>query len=106
LIAPEDIGEEAKERLSHFEKSDDGFLLAEKDLEFRGPGQFFGFRQHGLPDFKIGDPLKEKAILFQAREDAFAIIKEDPNLAKEENRVIKENIPKRFKEREDLLKVI
>jgi len=106
LIAPENISEEAKERLSHFEKLDDGFLLAEKDLEVRGPGQFFGIRQHGLPDFKVGDPLKEKEILFQAREDAFALIAEDPNLEREENQIVKENIPKRFQEREGLLKVI
>ncbi|MEO0125893.1 MAG: ATP-dependent DNA helicase RecG [candidate division WOR-3 bacterium] len=106
LLAPENISPEAKERLTHFEKMDDGFLLAEKDLELRGPGQFFGVRQHGLPDFKIGDPIKEKEILFRAREDAFAIIEEDPNLEKEENWVIRENIPKRFLAREDLLKVI
>lgn len=106
LLTPENISPEAKERLTHFEKMDDGFLLAEKDLEIRGPGQFFGVRQHGLPDFKIGDPIKEKEILFRAREDAFALIKEDPNLEKEENWVIRENIPKRFLAREDLLKVI
>ncbi len=106
LIAPKDMSDEARARLSYFEKYEDGFLLAEKDLEIRGPGQFFGVRQHGLPDFKIGDPSKEKEILFKAREDAFAIIEDDPNLEKEENRVIKENLQKRFFGREDLIKII
>ncbi len=106
LIAPEDIANETRERLAYFEKLEDGFLLAEKDLEIRGPGQFFGLRQHGLPDFMIADPLREKELLFKAKEDAFGLIERDPNLEEDDHYLIRENIPKRFLRREDLIKVI
>ncbi|MCX7785761.1 MAG: ATP-dependent DNA helicase RecG [candidate division WOR-3 bacterium] len=95
----------AYERLKFFQANDDGFLLAEKDLELRGPGEILGTRQHGLPDLKIADLQKDRHLLFQARDDAFALIKEDSNFALPENRVIKMTLNKKFKERIELLRV-
>ena len=64
----------------------DGFEIAEMDLALRGPGEFFGTRQHGLPAFKLADLSQEMALLQQARDDAVAILADDPNLRLAEHR--------------------
>ncbi|MEO0092018.1 MAG: ATP-dependent DNA helicase RecG [candidate division WOR-3 bacterium] len=95
----------AYERLKFFQANDDGFLLAEKDLELRGPGEILGTRQHGLPDLKIADLQKDRHLLFQARDDAFSLIKQDNNFAMPENQIIKITLNKKFKDRFELLRV-
>jgi len=95
----------AAERLHFFEKSDDGFFLAEKDLELRGPGEILGIRQHGLPDLKIANLQEDRHLLFTARDDAFEIIRNDPQLSKPENIAIKTTFNKKFKDRIDLLRI-
>lgn len=62
--------ENARERMNIMESTSDGFVLAEEDLKLRGPGQFFGSMQHGLPDLKVVDVLEDIDILFRAREAA------------------------------------
>jgi len=106
LILPNINDEKILLRLSYFVKSDDGFYLAEKDLELRGPGEFFGTRQHGLPEFKIADLIKDKDLLLMAKRDAFKIIEEDPNLIKFENRIVKENLLRKFADKVELARVI
>ena len=70
----------AKARLNILEKTNDGFKLAEEDLKLRGPGQFFGEAQHGLPDLKIADVFRDVEILLQARDAAEKFITDDENL--------------------------
>lgn len=70
----------AKSRLEILENTSDGFKLAEEDLKLRGPGQFFGEAQHGLPDLKIADVFRDVEILFQARDAAEKFITDDENL--------------------------
>lgn len=70
----------AEERLRALCQSTDGFEIAETDLKLRGPGEFFGTRQHGLPEFKLADLGSELILLHQAREDALAMLKSDPRL--------------------------
>jgi ATP-dependent DNA helicase RecG len=106
LVLPKTDDEKILLRLTYFVKSDDGFYLSEKDLELRGPGEFFGTRQHGLPEFKIADLLKDKDLLLKAKEDAFEIIADDPNLIKFENRHLRENLLKRFGDKVELARVI
>ena len=68
------------ERLRYFTHTFDGFSLSEYDLKLRGPGEFLGTRQHGLPEFKIADLSKNADVLFEAREDAKELLNEDPDL--------------------------
>ncbi len=72
---------ETLDRLSILVESGDGFEIAEKDLELRGPGEFLGTRQSGLPDLVLADLIKDKSILEMAREAAFHIVSTQGNLA-------------------------
>ena len=67
-------------------ETSDGFRIAEEDLKLRGPGEFYGVRQSGLAGLKIADVLRDRDLLLQARDDAFALIDADPKLARPENR--------------------
>jgi ATP-dependent DNA helicase RecG len=74
--------ESTRERLGIMEQTNDGFVIAEKDLELRGPGEFMGYRQSGLPDMVLADLIKDARILEEARNAAIALIREDPDLTK------------------------
>jgi ATP-dependent DNA helicase RecG len=76
-----DAGTEVTEsRLAAMTRTTNGFEIAEMDLSLRGPGEFFGTRQHGLPEFKLADVTSEMGLLQQAREDAIALLLADPKL--------------------------
>jgi len=81
LLIPEKLSPEARERLRLMEKVHDGFALAEKDLELRGPGEFFGTHQSGLPDLKLAK-LTDLRSLELARREAITLFQSDPNLKK------------------------
>lgn len=83
----------------------DGFKIAEVDLQLRGPGDFFGTRQSGIPEFKVADILTDTRILEAAREDAFRIVKEDPRLQSPEHRVVAEHLRTHFREAMSLVQV-
>ena len=91
-----------QERMNTMQSTNDGFVIAEKDLEIRGPGEFFGTRQHGLPDFKIANLFTDVSILKEAQESADLILKNDPNLLNTENKAIKQKIERLFAERLEL----
>jgi len=96
---------EAKKRIEAIIDTVDGFAIAEEDLEIRGPGEFFGTQQHGLPEIRFGNIVKDMEIMEQARKEAFELIKADPNCNLPENRLLKENLYARFKGRADLIHV-
>jgi ATP-dependent DNA helicase RecG len=77
---PEMPAKVAEERLKAVESTNDGFVLANKDLELRGTGTILGERQSGFSDLRLTDLLRDIAILKGAREEAFALIEEDPEL--------------------------
>ncbi|UCG44209.1 MAG: ATP-dependent DNA helicase RecG [candidate division WOR-3 bacterium] len=96
---------ETFERLRFFERTSDGFALAEKDLELRGPGQLLGTRQHGLPDLRIADPVRDQQWLENARQDAFRMVELDPELSSPQNGVVRRTVKARYAGREELLRV-
>lgn len=78
----------SKERMNIMESTNNGFLIAEKDLELRGPGDFFGTKQHGIPELKIANLFKHSDILKKAQDQALEIIKKDNTLSLKENKNI------------------
>ncbi|MBR5227247.1 MAG: ATP-dependent DNA helicase RecG [Clostridia bacterium] len=89
---------QARERLGIMAASNDGFEIARRDLELRGPGDFFGIRQHGLPEFKLADLLKDVKLLKESSEAAKETLEEDPRLEKIENLELREYIFEKYKE--------
>ncbi|MEW5988302.1 MAG: ATP-dependent DNA helicase RecG, partial [Chloroflexota bacterium] len=90
LLADSSDGD-VEDRLTAMEQTTDGFLLAEKDLELRGPGEFFGRRQSGLPELRLASLLDMQG-LTAARQEAQAIFEKDPDLAWPEHRLLKEQV--------------
>jgi len=88
--------EEGRARLDAICSTTNGFKIAQKDLEIRGPGHFFGRHQHGLNELKVANPATQLDILEIARKEAIAITKDDPELNKEQNYRIKEVIQRRY----------
>lgn len=83
-------------RLNAMIKYSDGFKIAEEDFKFRGPGDIFGTKQSGLPEFKFIDLTEDYELILQAREAAFKFINDDPTLSKKQNRILKETLTKKF----------
>jgi ATP-dependent DNA helicase RecG len=71
------LSDEARARVDVLTRSDDGFVIAEKDLELRGPGDFFGTRQSGCPILRVGDLLRDRDLLMLAREEAFRYVEQN-----------------------------
>ncbi len=82
----------AKARMKTMTESDDGFVISEKDLKLRGPGEFFGIRQHGLPELKIADLSRDMAILKEAQAAAADLLRKDRLLEAEEHWSLRERI--------------
>ena len=80
-------------------QTNNGFVISEKDLELRGSGEFFGTKQHGLPEFKIANLFEDIEILKKVQDVAIKIINDDPNLTKEKNLELKKQIENKFKDR-------
>ena len=99
LLAQYRSSEEARVRLRAMEQTNDGFKIAEQDLELRGPGDFFGIRQSGLPDFRVAHILRDTPILIEARKEAFQLVQEDPELEKPAHSALKEVLKKRWRGR-------
>lgn len=88
----------ARERMKILQESTDGFRISEKDLEIRGPGEFFGTRQHGLPELKIANLFTDIKILKIVQKEALEIMKTDPNLEIQEHQNLKTKIKSMFKD--------
>jgi ATP-dependent DNA helicase RecG len=94
--------EDARRRIDAMTGTTDGFKIAEVDLELRGPGDFFGTRQSGLPEFRVADLLRDGAMLEEARREAFALVQADPQLAAPEHRGLRGALLARWRGKLDL----
>lgn len=97
--------EQARQRLEIMTQTNDGFKIAEADLAIRGPGQFFGTSQHGMPGLKIADLTKDFDLLRMARRDAQTIIENDPTLADPDFSAIKKDMLQRYSQCLDLIDI-
>ena len=94
--------EEGRRRIEAMTSTNDGFRIAEVDLELRGPGDFFGTRQSGLPEFRVADLLRDGAMLEEARREAFALVQADPKLVAPEHRGLRAGLLTRWRGKLDL----
>jgi ATP-dependent DNA helicase RecG len=94
LIMGYAVSEEGKLRTEMMEKTNDGFKIAEFDLEMRGPGEFMGRRQSGLTGFKMANLVRDMSILQLAREAAFEVLRKDPSLTLKDHQGLREELLK------------
>ena len=105
LLTSGRLGEEAQRRVEAMAATHDGFKIAEVDLQLRGPGEFFGTRQSGLPEFRVADLLRDAAILEEARLEAQTIIAEDAELRHTVHRGLRQALLTRWRGKLDLASV-
>ena len=89
------VGEEARERTQMMEQTNDGFKIAEFDLQLRGPGEFMGTKQSGLDGFKMAHLIRDMSLLQKARAAAFEILKKDSQLKHSDNKKLREELLKK-----------
>jgi ATP-dependent DNA helicase RecG len=105
LLIADAGNDESAERLRAMTRTNDGFEIAEIDLKLRGPGDFFGTRQHGLPRFKLADITQELELLHRAKEDALELLAGDPKLSGSGHLALREAVRKEFAGTLDLAQV-
>lgn len=102
LLTPGRLSEDGEKRLRVMESTGDGFRIAEADLEIRGPGDFLGTRQSGMPDFRVANILRDGSILEQARQAAFGLLESDPELSAAGHTLLREELLRRWGKRLEL----
>jgi len=102
LLTSGKLSEDGEKRLRVMESTTDGFRIAEADLEIRGPGDFLGTRQAGMPDFRVANILRDGSVLEQARQAAFTLIDKDPGLTAAYNKPLHAELMRRWENRLEL----
>ena len=100
ILVPANSSQTTMERLQIMEQTNNGFIISEKDLELRGPGEFLGTRQSGMVNFALADIIRDTKILEQARKEAFDLVNNT-----EQNKISKalsEELQEKFKTVQDL----
>lgn len=105
LLIANPTTQEAVQRMKAMVKTNDGFEIAEEDLAIRGPGEFFGTRQAGMPDLKVANIAKDLRILESARKEAFRIVDEDPALMKPENQMLKSILREKWQNNLEMISI-
>jgi ATP-dependent DNA helicase RecG len=105
LIPGAKLGQEGRQRLRVMQESNDGFYVAEQDLQIRGPGELLGTRQAGLPELYVGNLLHHSVWLEQARHAAFSLIAVDPTLSSPAHQPLRQALTTRWRGRFELASV-
>ena len=105
LMADFPMSEEAKQRLQAMTEHNDGFMIAERDLEIRGPGEFLGTRQSGLPELRVAHLIRDQQVLAEARREAFALVATDPHLSRPEHEGLRQALMHRWHHKFELMHV-
>jgi len=106
LMAAPPLSEDGKTRLEAIQKSNDGFVIAEEDLKIRGPGDFMGTRQSGMPILRVANLIRDIKILESARKEAFALLDHDPRLENPQHQNLKQTMQKYLGDKLNLLNII
>ncbi|MBQ7472812.1 MAG: ATP-dependent DNA helicase RecG [Oscillospiraceae bacterium] len=101
ILVSDNKGEEVRARLSIMSKTNNGFAISEEDLRLRGPGDFFGARQHGLPEMHVANLGADTQVLKTAQDEAKALLAADPQLTLPEHTALRNRIETLFKENTD-----
>ena len=102
VLVSDNRSPETRARLKVLVDTADGFRIAEEDLKLRGPGDFFGRRQHGLPALRMADLNTDTRVLKEARDAAVALLSADPDLSRPEHRPLLEKVRRLFEENPDM----
>ena len=92
----------ARERLEALVRFNDGFVIAEEDLRIRGPGEFFGLRQWGIPEFRVANLVRDGDLLQQARQEAFSLLQSDPRLNEPAHQRLREAMLRKWEKKLEL----
>lgn len=102
VLKYEGKSENTRQRMKIMTQTNDGFVIAEKDLELRGSGEFFGTKQHGIPEFKIANLFEDMETLKSVQSVVLKIENSDPKLEKEENKRLRKLVDERFTQRVEI----
>jgi ATP-dependent DNA helicase RecG len=105
LLIANPTTEDAVQRMKAMVKTNDGFEIAEEDLAIRGPGEFFGTRQSGMPDMKVANIARDVKIIEIARKEAFKIAEEDPTLSNPEYQAMKKVLQEKWRENLEMVSI-
>ena len=106
LIAYPSLSEDGIARLDAIQKSNDGFVIAEQDLKIRGPGDFMGTRQSGMPILRVANLIRDLKILETARKEAFLLLDHDPGLEHPKHQNLKQAMQSYLGDKLNLLNII
>jgi ATP-dependent DNA helicase RecG len=103
IFVSDPSSDEGRQRMNAIVKHTDGFLLAEEDLRLRGPGEFYGTRQHGLPELRIGDPFLDIKVMEAARAEAEKLLSANPSMEGAEAGELRRKLDRKFRSSADLI---
>jgi ATP-dependent DNA helicase RecG len=101
VLVSDNRNPDTRERMKALCATNDGFKLSEEDLRLRGPGDFFGQRQHGLPQLRVADLAGDLRVLQEARDTAQKLLEQDPLLQRAENAGMLERVQRLFDSNQD-----